>query len=107
MLFLIFADRHDVAVVNQNVSRHKHRIIEKSNSSGHAAGEFVFVRVGALEQAHGATVDNIHASSVTCGTSEWRKSVARCGSSPHSKKSSATRRVLVCRTSGSRTRVSA
>jgi hypothetical protein len=38
----------------------------------------------------GATVDKIHANSVTCGTSEWRKSVARSGSSPHARKSSAS-----------------
>ena len=52
VLLLVFAHWHDVAVINQNVRRHEHRIIEQSNCGGHAAGELVFVRGGALEQTH-------------------------------------------------------
>ncbi len=52
VLFLIFADRHDIAVVNQNVGGHEHGIVEQSNGCRHAAREFVFVGMRALEQTH-------------------------------------------------------
>ena len=80
VLFLVFADWHDVAVVNQNVRRHEHGITEQSNVGAHAAREFVLVRVRAFEQVPSALpLTSIQASSVTCGTSDWRKSVARSG----------------------------
>ncbi len=52
VLLLIFADRHDVAVIDQNVSRHQDRIREKPRGSAQAARDLVFVRMGALEQSH-------------------------------------------------------
>src|SRR5207253_11143543 len=52
VLFLILADWHDVAVVDQNVGRHQDGISEKPRGSTHAARNFVLVGMGALEQSH-------------------------------------------------------
>ena len=52
VLFLIFADRHEVAVIDQNVGRHQDGIGEESRGSAHAARDLVFVGMRALEQSH-------------------------------------------------------
>ena len=52
MLLLVAPDRHEVRVVNQNVRRHQHRIGEQPVVRGNAFGDFIFVTVGAFEQAH-------------------------------------------------------
>ena len=50
VLFLVLADRHDVAVINQNVGRHQHWIAEESYHRSESAREFVFIGVRAFEQ---------------------------------------------------------
>src|SRR5437588_12972519 len=52
VLLLIFADRHGVAVVNQNVCRHQDGITEEANGGRVPAREFVFIRMRALEKSH-------------------------------------------------------
>ena len=50
VLLLILSDRHDVAVVDQNVRRHQHWIAEESYHRSESAREFVFIGVRAFEQ---------------------------------------------------------
>src|SRR6184192_3683944 len=50
VLLLIFAHRHGVTVVNQNVGGHENRITEQSDCRRQTAGEFVFVRMRALQK---------------------------------------------------------
>ena len=53
MLFLVLADRHDVAVVQEDVRRHEHGVAEECMRGGDAVGDFVFVGVAPLEESHG------------------------------------------------------
>ena len=53
----------------------------------------------------GVIVARIHASSVTSGTSDWRKKTDFLGSSPQARKSSATSREFLRRSTGSKSEV--
>jgi len=52
MLFLVAPDRHNVAVVDQNVGRHQDRVGKEAARSGEAACDFVLIRMSPLQQSH-------------------------------------------------------
>ena len=52
MLNLIAADRHDVAVVQQDVGRHQHRVVEQSGIGGQSLLLLVLVGMTFFQQAH-------------------------------------------------------
>ena len=54
VLFLVLADRDNVAVVDEDVRRHEHRVGEERVRRRDSARDFVFVGVTTLEQAHGS-----------------------------------------------------
>src|SRR4051812_4481253 len=51
MLLLIFADRDEIAVVDQNIGRHQDWISEKPGRRRQAARHLVLVGMGPFEQA--------------------------------------------------------
>src|SRR4029453_7660519 len=53
MLFLVAPDRHNVAVVYQNIGRHQDRVGKEAARSGESACDFVLIRMSALQQSHG------------------------------------------------------
>ena len=53
MLLLIFAHRHQIAVIDQNVGRHQNRIVEQPGRRRQSARDFVFIRMTAFEQRFG------------------------------------------------------
>jgi hypothetical protein len=52
VLLLVFADRHDVRVEDQNIRRHQHGIGEEAVIGREAMRQLVLVGVAALEQTH-------------------------------------------------------
>jgi hypothetical protein len=52
VLLLILSDRHEIAIVNQDIGGHQHGVGKKAGRGGHAASELVLIGVGALEEAH-------------------------------------------------------
>lgn len=53
VLFLVFADGDDVAVVDEDVCGHEDWVGEEACAGGEAACGFVFVAVGVFEHGHG------------------------------------------------------
>ena len=54
VLLLVFPDRHHVAVVDQDIGGHQDRVTKQADGRGHAASQFVFIRMSAFQQSHGS-----------------------------------------------------
>ena len=93
MLHLVLADRHQVRLIQQDVGRLKHRIVEQAGDDALLPRALSLNCVCRSSSPSGVTVLNIQASSVCSGTIDCTNSVHVAGSSPAASSDNAISRV--------------